>query len=58
MGNHMTLTIRTNGLESGLFETDVKEILDQDTAKSIDGFCVTKVDTAEMATDICKFLNS
>lgn len=54
----MTLTIRTNGLESGLFETDVKEILDQDTAKSIDGFCVTKVDTAEMATDICKFLNS
>jgi len=58
MGNDMTLTIRTNGLESGLFETDVKEILDKDTVKLIDGFCVTKVDTAEMAIEICKFLNS
>lgn len=54
----MTLTVRTNGLESGLFETDVKGILSKETAPLIDGFCVTKVDTVEMASDICKFLSS
>ena len=54
----MCLAIRTNGLDSGLFETDVKEILDKETVKHIDGFCVTKVDNVEMATEICKFLSS
>jgi len=33
MGERMCLTVRTNGLESGLFETDVKEILDKETVK-------------------------
>lgn len=58
MGDRVTLTVRTNGLESGLFETDVKAILDKDTARQIDGFCVTKVDTVEMAQEVCRFLSS
>jgi citrate lyase beta subunit len=45
----MTLVVRTNSLESGLFETDVDEILNADTVNQIDGFCVTKVNTVEMA---------
>ena len=49
MGDRLVLTIRTNGLESGLFEKDVNSILDIETFDKIDGFCVTKVDTVEMA---------
>ena len=58
MGERMCLTVRTNGLESGLFETDVREILDKETIKHIDGFCVTKVDNVEMVIEISKFLSS
>lgn len=52
------MTPRTNGIESGLFETDVREMLDKQSAQHIDGFCVTKVDTEEMAKEICDFLSS
>jgi citrate lyase beta subunit len=58
MGEKVILTVRTNGIQTGLFEEDVKQILDKETALQIDGFCVTKVDTVEMASDICKFLRS
>jgi len=57
-GANLTLTVRTNGIDSGLFETDVKAILSKETALLIDGFCVTKVDTVEMALEICKLLSS
>jgi hypothetical protein len=33
MGDKMVLTIRTNGIQTGLFEEDVKSILDKDTAQ-------------------------
>ena len=45
MGDKVTLAVRTNSLESGMFELDVNEILDIETSKLIDGFCVTKVDS-------------
>lgn len=36
----------------------MNEILNADTVKQIDGFCVTKVDTVEMAREVCTFLAS
>ena len=41
-----------------MFELDVKEILDMYTAKLIDGFCVTKMDSVEMVHEVCSFLSS
>ena len=58
MGDKLVLTIRTNAVQTGMFEDDVKQILDEKTVHLIDGFCVTKVDTVEMASEICKFLSS
>ena len=57
MGDKVTLAVRTNSLESGMFELDVNEILDIETSKLIDGFCVTKVNSVEMAYEICRFLS-
>lgn len=57
-GESLTITVRTNSLDSGLFEIDIKEILDKETAQIIDGFCVTKVDTVEMSSEICKYLSA
>lgn len=39
-----------------MFEDDVRSVLDESTATLFDGFCVTKVDSVEIATQTCRFL--
>ena len=52
------ITPRTNGLETGLFHSDVDGILqDRENAKLIDGFCVPKVDRVEDVTEIDAYLS-
>ncbi len=41
-----------------MFEDDVRSVLDRNTATLFDGFCVTKVDSVEIATQTCRFLES
>jgi citrate lyase beta subunit len=43
----VVLTPRTNGITTGLFQDDVRGVLNIDTVELIDGFCVPKVDTTE-----------
>jgi len=56
VGDKICITVRTNSLETGMFEDDVRSVLDKSTAPLIDGFCVTKVDSVEIATHTCRFL--
>ena len=58
VGTHVTVTVRTNSIDSGMFFDDVRAILSPESARHIDGFCCTKVDTVEMANEICSFLSS
>ena len=39
-----------------MFEDDVRSVLDRNTSTLFDGFCVTKVDSVEIATQTCRFL--
>jgi citrate lyase beta subunit len=43
----VVLTPRTNGITTGLFQDDVRGVLNIETVELIDGFCVPKVDTTE-----------
>jgi len=58
VGDKICITVRTNSLETGMFEDDVRSVLDRNTSTLFDGFCVTKVDSVEIATQTCRFLES
>ena len=52
------ITPRTNGLETGLFHSDVDGILAREgNANLIDGFCVPKVDRVTDVTEIDSYLS-
>ena len=48
----VVITPRTNGLETGLFQHDVEGVLNNETVKLIDGFCIPKVDRVADVVEI------
>jgi len=58
LGASTVITPRTNSLDTGLFFDDVRGILDAESAKLIDGFCIPKVDRVSDVNEIDAFLAS